>query len=87
MKVFILIVCVGLSSYWFSDIKSSDFMDGFLFPVMFGLSVLAAIVFISLWVVSLSGGKQRAGGDSGGGGFFSLGDGDGGGDGGCGGGD
>lgn len=86
MKVFVLIVCVGLSSYWFSDIKSSGFFDGFLFPLIFGLSVLAAIFWVSLWLVSLPGGKSGAGGDSGGG-CFSLSDSGGGGDGGCGGGD
>ena len=86
MKIFVLIVCVGLPSYWFSDIKSPSFIDGFLFPVIFGLSVLAAIFWISLRLVSLSGGKSRAGGDSGGG-YFSFGDDGGGGDGGCGGGD
>ncbi len=85
MKAF-LIICTGLSSYWFSDIKSPNYIDGFIFPVIFGVSVFAAIFWVSLRLVSVVGGRRGAGGDSGGG-YFSIGDGDGGGDGGGGGGD
>jgi hypothetical protein len=49
VKSFFIILLVAVGSYWGSDIKSSGVLDGFLFPVVFGISVFVLFV----WVVGL----------------------------------
>jgi len=70
VKYFFIILLVAVGSYWGSDINSSGIFDGFLFPVVFAISVFVLFV----WVVGLltEGKKYRnrqrnTGGGSGGG--------------------
>ncbi|PKM04517.1 MAG: hypothetical protein CVV16_04825 [Gammaproteobacteria bacterium HGW-Gammaproteobacteria-6] len=86
MKSLFWILLVGIVAYALGDVKSTGLIDGFLFPFIFALSVLALVVWIVIRFSVHPGNKDRwsdpGSGDGFGAGFF---DGDGGDGGGCGG--
>jgi hypothetical protein len=70
LKSLFWIALVGAVAYYFSNIKSSGFVDGFLFPMTFGLSVLAFVVWITSRISRRTGrrkGGNGSGADGGGG--------------------
>ena len=81
MKSLLLILLVATVAYALGDFKSSGLIDGFLFPFIFALSVLALVVWVSVRVGKKDKGRDPGSSDGCGTSFF----GDGGDGGGCGG--
>lgn len=64
MRTLLLILFVGCSSYWLSDIKSPGILDGFVFPLTFVLSILSTFAWIALRLSSDPFGKNGTMNDS-----------------------
>ncbi|MFN3581655.1 MAG: hypothetical protein ACK4VV_14420, partial [Pseudomonas sp.] len=81
MKITILLLTIGSVSYIFSDVKSPNFITGFLCPFLFALSLVVLVLYLFSRDVSLDRRRRRSGGNEAG--FWTSG----GGGGDCGGGD
>ena len=78
MKSLFWILLVGTLAYAFGDFKSSGLIEGFAFPFLFALSVVALVVWVGIRIGHKGRSRDAGSSDGCGSGFFG-GDGDGGG--------